>query len=200
MVATTPRVAVLLAAGGGTRFRSPAAAEQPGTHKLLAPLRGRPVWEWSLDAVAAAGFDHVVVVTGAVELAIVPGSGVTIAANPRWAHGQAGSVQVGLAAAAGLGADAVTIGLADQPFVTAADWRAVADAPASCRLVVARYPDGTGPNPVRLHADTWPLLPAEGDQGAREIIRSHPQWVCTVECVGSGADIDTVEDLERWNR
>lgn len=196
MGATTPRVAVLLAAGGGSRFLGGAV----GAHKLTAALRDRPVWEWSLAAVCAAGLDHVVVVTGAVDLPIVASAGLTVVHNPQWAAGQAGSVQVAVRAAAALGATSLTIGLADQPFVTADDWRAVADAEASCRIVIAHYPDGTGPNPVRLHADTWALLPTEGDRGAREIIRSHPQWVCTIECVGSGADIDTVEDLERWNR
>lgn len=193
---TTPRVAALLAAGGGSRFLAGTA----GTHKLSAMLRGRPVWEWSLAAVCAADFEHVVVVTGAVELPIVAAAGLTVVHHPGWALGQAGSVQVAIRAAAALGAETLTIGLADQPFVTGDDWRAVAEADPSHRIVLARYPDGTGPNPVRLHADVWPLLPVEGDAGAREIIRSRPQWVCTVDCVGSGADIDTLEDLARWNR
>lgn len=196
MKATSPRVAALLAAGGGSRFLDGPA----GTHKLTAALRGRPVWEWSLTAALEAGFDHVVVVTGAVDLPIVAAAGLTIVHHPRWADGQAGSVQMAVQAATALGAPSLTIGLADQPFVTADDWRAVADADVACRVVVARYPDGTGPNPVRLHADTWPLLPTAGDHGARQIIRRRPQWVCTIDCVGSGADIDTVEDLERWNR
>ncbi|MSX92846.1 MAG: NTP transferase domain-containing protein, partial [Actinobacteria bacterium] len=51
-----PRVAALLAAGGGTRFVGP-------THKLLAELDGQPVWARALDNVLAAGFDHVIVVT-----------------------------------------------------------------------------------------------------------------------------------------
>ncbi|MEQ1700141.1 MAG: nucleotidyltransferase family protein [Ilumatobacteraceae bacterium] len=196
MEPTTPRVAALLAAGGGSRF----VAAAPGAHKLTSLLRGRPVWDWSLAAVCAAGFDHVVVVTGAVELPMPPAPGLSVVHHADWALGQAGSVQVAVRAAAELGAETVTIGLADQPFVTSDDWRAVAHADASSRVVVARYPDGTGPNPVRLHADVWPLLPVDGDAGARSIIRSRPQWVCTVDCVGSGADIDTLEDLARWNR
>ncbi len=55
--------AVLLAAGGGTRFAGP-------THKLLAMLDGRPVFRQALDHLVEAGFDDVVVVTGAAQLDI----------------------------------------------------------------------------------------------------------------------------------
>jgi molybdenum cofactor cytidylyltransferase len=185
-------VAALLAAGGGSRYAGP-------THKLLADLSGRTVFDRSLEAVRGAGFDRVVVVTGAVALDI-PGSSpdVTIRHNPQWADGQASSLQLAIRVADEFGADAVTIGLADQPFVTTDAWRAVRDAPADCRIVVADYPDGTGPNPVRLHRSVWPLLPTDGDEGARSVIRDHSLWTCRVTCVGSVADIDTLEDLERW--
>lgn len=185
-----PKVAALLAAGAGTRFTG-------SDHKLLASLQGRPVWEWALHQVQAAGFDHVIVVTGAAELPW-PAQAV-VRHNPDWTTGQASSVQVAVEAARQLGADAVTIGLADQPFVTAAAWTAVAAAPAEARIVIATYDDVPGPNPVRLAKEVWPLLPTTGDEGARGVIRAHPEWVYPVACVGSVADIDTLEDLDRWN-
>lgn len=184
-----PTVAALLAAGGGLRF----AGEQ---HKLLAEVDGRPLWRHSLDHLLAAGFDHVVVVTGAVALDL-PAT-VVHRHNPSWSAGQAGSVQAAVAAARDLGARAVTIGLADQPFVTTEAWRTVRDADPTCRIVVAEYDGVPGPNPVRLAAEVWPLLPTDGDEGARSVIRTHPEWVCRVACLGSVADIDTLEDLERW--
>jgi len=185
-----PRVAALLAAGAGSRF---AGAD----HKLLALLNGRPVWEWALHQVQAAGFDHVIVVTG---LADLPWPARTVVRhNDAWAMGQASSVQVAVEAARELGAHAVTIGLADQPFITAEAWQAVADAPAEARIVIATYDGVPGPNPVRLHEEVWPLLPTTGDEGARSVIRTHPEWVYRVACVGSEADIDTLEDLDRWN-
>jgi molybdenum cofactor cytidylyltransferase len=185
-----PRVAALLAAGAGTRFEG-------NTHKLLAVLDGRPLWEWAIGAVETAGFDHIVVVTGPAEVAWP--TRCIVRHNSDWATGQASSVQVAVHAARELGADSLTIGLADQPFVTAAAWRTVADAPPSCRIVIATYEGVTGPNPVRLHREVWPLLPTSGDEGARGVIRAHPEWVCPVACVGSVADIDTLEDLARWN-
>jgi molybdenum cofactor cytidylyltransferase len=88
------RVAALLAAGGGSRFGG-------AQHKLLAPLRGRAVWEWALQHVTDAGFDHVVVVTGA---APVPWpTGLVVCHNPDWAQGQASSLRVAVHAAEALG-------------------------------------------------------------------------------------------------
>jgi molybdenum cofactor cytidylyltransferase len=183
------RIAAVLAAGGGVRFQGP-------QHKLLASLRGRPVWTWALDHVMEAGFDHVVVVTGAVDLPLP--EGVIRRHNPDWAHGQASSVQAAVAAARELGATQVTIGLADQPFVTAEAWRTVAWAPDDCRIVVATYDGIPGPHPIRWSAEVWPLLPTEGDEGGRSLLHVHPEWVCRLPCLGSGADIDTTEDLDQW--
>ncbi|MDP2291868.1 MAG: nucleotidyltransferase family protein [Actinomycetota bacterium] len=190
-----PRIAALLAAGGGSRFHG-------DDHKLLAPLRGRPVWEWALEHVVAAEFDTVLLVTGAValELPDALAGRVTVHHNPAWARGQAGSVQVAVHAARELGATEVTIGLADQPFIGPDSWAAVAGAPSEHPIVIATYEGVAGPNPVRLGEQVWSLLPTDGDTGARDVIRAHPEWVYPVACVGSVADVDTLEDLERWNR
>lgn len=184
-----PSVAALLAAGSGSRFGGP-------THKLLMPLRGRPVWEHALEHLLSAGFDHVVVVTGAATLHLP--AEVDERHNDRWHEGQAGSLRVAVDYAAAHGADAITVGLADQPFVTEQSWSAVRDAPLDCRIAVAEYEGTIGPHPIRWRHDVWPLLPHEGDEGGRSLIRLHPEWVCRVPCLGSSADIDTPEDLERW--
>jgi len=184
--------AVLLAAGGGTRFAG-------STHKLLAALDGTTVFERSLDNVVAAGFDHVVVVTGAVDFALdgYPSS-VTKVHNALWADGQAGSLHAGLRVAAADNSDFAVVGLADQPFVPASAWRSIASAPTSAPIVVATYGGVRGPNPVRLHASVWSQIPTDGDEGARPLMRLHPDWVDEVACDGSAADIDTLEDLRQW--
>ncbi len=182
--------AVLLAAGAGSRFSGT-------THKLLADLDGRPVLCHALDAVLAAGFDEVIVVEGAVELSALVPVGVTLVHNPEWAQGQAGSLRLAVAAAAAAGHDAIVVGLGDQPRVTTEAWRRVAGCPSP--IAVACY--GTKRrNPVRLGREVWPLLPSDGDEGARTVMRARPDLVVEVACEGDPLDVDTVEDLQRLRR
>ena len=182
--------AVLLAAGGGTRFAGP-------THKLLAMLDGVPVFRRSLDNLLTVGFDQVLVITGAVDLEI-DDRRVTVLHNSRWADGQAGSLQIAVAAAQAHGSDAIVVGLADQPFIPASAWRSIAAADSGAPIVVATYDGVRGPNPVRLRSSIWSDLPTEGDEGARPLMRLHQDWIDEVACEGSAADIDTLEDLGSW--
>lgn len=184
-------VAVVLAAGAGSRF-------QGDTHKLLAPFRSTTVIDTVLDSVERAGFDHVIVVTGAAEIPadLLDRPGFQVVPNPRWADGQATSLQAGLAAADELGVDAVVVGLGDQPLVTTECWRRVAAGRSP--ITVATY-DGQRGNPVRLERSVWSMLPTEGDVGARHVLGQHPELISEVACEGSSADIDTQEDLDQWN-
>jgi CTP:molybdopterin cytidylyltransferase MocA len=181
-------VAVVLAAGAGTRFRGPG-------HKLDAAVAdGRSVVDRAVAAALTSGIGPVVVVTaGQLQTALDPAAVQVV--NDRWAAGQITSLRAGIAAAEQLGAEAVVVGLGDQPFVSVDAWRGVAavDAP----IVVATY-DGRRGHPVRLRRDTWDLLPREGDEGARSLLTLRPDLVTAVPCEGSPIDIDTVEDLRRW--
>ncbi|MEM8619946.1 MAG: nucleotidyltransferase family protein [Actinomycetota bacterium] len=194
-------VAILLAAGGGRRF-------QGTTHKLLAPLIGPggarcSVVEHALRAVIASDIGPVVVVSGAVDLSPTlarvtaddVGRSITAIEHDGWAAGQATSLAVGVRAAIDLGATSVVVGLGDQPGITPDAWRRVAS--AASPIAVATYDDRRG-NPVRLASDVWPLLPTEGDEGARSLMHLHPDLVGEVACDGSAFDIDTLEDLARW--
>jgi CTP:molybdopterin cytidylyltransferase MocA len=181
--------AVVLAAGGASRF-------DDAKNKLLAPFRGRPLAQWAVDAARGAALSSTFVVMGAVELELPPD--VIVVRNPRWSEGQATSLQAGIAAArdSDCDCDAVVIGLGDQPLVPAEAWRAVAQ--CTEKPVATAVFDGQRRPPVRLAAEVWPLLPVDGDEGARALMRGRPDLVAEVPCVGEPIDIDTREDLDRW--
>jgi molybdenum cofactor cytidylyltransferase len=189
--------AVVLAAGGGTRFR-----DGDGPHKLLAPFRGRPLVSWAIDHALAGGLDETIVVVGAVDLDDVLPPGLTVLRNEQWADGLATSLAgavfyAGQAGAGGRGHDAVVVGLGDQPMIPGEAWGLVA-AETGTPIAVATY-DGHRRNPVRLAREVWPLLPLQGDEGARTLLRERPHLVREVPCPGSSADIDTREDVVRWS-
>jgi molybdenum cofactor cytidylyltransferase len=183
-------LAVVLAAGGGSRFTG-------AGHKLLAARDGRTVVEHAVAA-AAEALGDVLVVTGAAQLpptvAALPG--VRLIHNAGWADGQATSLATAIAYAAGDEAiDAVVVGLGDQPAITPDAWRRVAASTAP--IAIATY-DGLRRNPVRIQRSIWPLLPTDGDEGARALIRLRADLVEEVPCTGSPDDIDTLEDVLRW--
>lgn len=183
-------LAVLLAAGAGTRFVG-------DTHKLRAQVRGAAVLTHSLRAVVAADIGDIVVITGADTFDDLLKDCTTVH-NEQWASGQRSSVLSAINEAERRGCDVVVIGAADQPFVSPDDWRAVAVHHSP--IAVATY-NGERATPVRLHKSTWELfrtLESDPDAGARSLMNLHPELVSQVACKGSGADIDTTEDLQKW--
>jgi len=190
-------VAVLLAAGAGTRFG--------GTnHKLLTDLRipgentTRTVFEHALHHVRDSQIGPVVVITGDQQRSLtkgLDGDGLIFRHNPRWGDGQSTSVWAGIRAAEELGCDRAVFGLADQPFISPQAWRLVAAGRGP--ITVATY-DGHRRNPVGVDSEVWHLLPTDGDEGARTLMRVRPDLVSEVTCPGSPDDIDTEEDLLRW--
>ncbi len=183
--------AVILAAGGSTRFG--------GDPKQLAVVKGRPLVRAAVDsALDASVFAKVAVVSGAASLDAVLPAEVVVIDNPQWAAGQASSLQAGLRWARQQGFERVVVGLADQPGVLSEAWRLVATADDDHPIVVATY-EGRRGNPVRLDMSIWDELPTEGDEGARALIGRRPELAGAVPCPGTMVDIDTQEDLDRWN-
>jgi CTP:molybdopterin cytidylyltransferase MocA len=183
--------AVVLAAGGGSRF----AASGGDGHKLLVPFGGRAVVEWAIEHAVGAALDDCYVVWGATELPVPRSTTgkVQLLENERWRDGIATSLQVGIVRAERDGHDAVVVGLGDQPRVSTDAWVAVASA-TERPIAVATY-SGVPGNPVRLAASVWDLLPTTGDAGARVVSRAHPELVTEVACAGEARDIDTIDDL-----
>jgi CTP:molybdopterin cytidylyltransferase MocA len=187
--------AVVLAAGAASRFGSP---------KALARLDGRPILEHVLDAVREAGIEQIVVVLGTAADEIEEGirwldERLVRNPDPRYLSS---SLQVGVDAAAALDPDpsAVVIVMGDQPRTRPEVIRAlIAAARRDDRpVVVPRYADGGGANPVLLKADAFELVDeATGDHGLGPVIEANDDLVLEVPVPGSNPDIDTPDDLRR---
>jgi CTP:molybdopterin cytidylyltransferase MocA len=184
--------AIVLAAGVGSRF---------GGGKLLTRLGGQPIIEAVLDNLRDAPVEEVIVVIGADAKRlreVCERYGVRTVDNEEWERGQSTSVLAGLRACDG---EAAVVLLGDQPLIgVGAVERLVAAFAEGARVAVATY-GGKWRNPVLFSRDVWPLLETElaGDEGARPVLRRHPELVVEVPCEGVGdpMDVDTREDLRR---
>ena len=181
--------AAVLAAGAGTRF----AGER---HKLLCEIDGVPLVRRAVDAARAADLDETIVVMGAVDLLAVLPDDVTVLHNEAWERGQATSLAAAIGYAGSRGHRAIVFGLGDQPGVPASAWSAVGNDDGD--LVVADFGGRRRP-PMRIGAALWSHLPLDGDEGGRVLMRRRPELVRAIPCEGVPDDIDTVEDLQKWN-
>jgi len=109
---TQPNVAaVILAAGGSTRFGQP---------KQLLPWNNKPLIAQAADVAWSAGLDPVVVVVGAYAETVIPALAarpVRIVRNYRWQEGMSSSLHVGIAALPS-DVDAAIFMPSDQPLIT----------------------------------------------------------------------------------
>ena len=192
--------ALILAAGESKRFGEP---------KQLLDWGGKPLLQHVVEQVRGwRQVDSVYVVLGANAERImerVDLSTVTVIENFEWMEGVASSLRAGLDTLIGdRTADRALIVLGDQPTVSAEVIPQLLEARRRTRrpVVLPRYRIVWG-HPVLVDSSLWPRLVAglEGDQGARNLFLSHPEWVEEV-MIGEKApsDIDTPQDLDDLRR
>jgi molybdenum cofactor cytidylyltransferase len=169
-----------------------------GRPKQMLPLRGRPLLQHVAETAASALPESVLVLGPGLDVDFPLPANVRAVVNPRAAEGQATSLQAGLTAM-GPRVSAAVILLGDQPGVRADAIRAVAGAEGP--IARASYAGRPG-HPVRLDRSIWPQVMAlEGDTGARELLRDHPDWLVEVEVGGDPPqDVDTPDDYDRLIR
>ena len=185
--------AVVLAAGSSSRFGSP---------KALAELEGKPILEHVLDAVREAGIDEIVVVLGHAGDEIQQGIewlDERLVRNPD-PRELSSSLQIGLDALdeSDPPVQAAVLVLGDQPRTRPSVIRALIAATRTSELpiVVPRYAEGGGANPVLLRREAFDLADeATGDRGLAPILDVRPELVLEVPVAGSNPDIDTPADL-----
>ena len=185
-------VAVLLAAGSGSRF---------GGDKLLHPLAdGTPLGVAAARNLLAAGLPIVAVVKpGDDALAdLLQKEGCTVTVCEHAARGMGASLAHGVRATRS--AAGWVIALGDMPSIRGATVNAIADAIKTGAGLVAPAYRGQRGHPVgfarRLVGD---LLALDGDAGARDIIAANRNNLVLIECDDPGVlrDIDRREDLNQ---
>lgn len=182
--------AVILAAGASTRM---------GVHKLLLPLGDEPIVRCTARHICDAGFDEVLVVVGyegEEVLSALEGLPIRHAVNTEFATGMGSSFRTAVEHLGG--STAAMFALADQPFVTATQYRTVVDTyrQHTPGIVSVRYGDVTAP-PHLFSAQFFPEL-AQLQHGARAVLERHRDRTIVLQFPPELLlDIDTPEDYER---
>ncbi len=188
----TGNVAILLAAGGGSRF---------GGGKLTASWHGEAIVTAAARAALAGPFKRILVVTGADADAVagavlsLADPRLTIVHNQDWAEGIAASLRCGLAALPS-GTERVAIFLGDMPLVDPALASRLLPLLAAAPAALAHCA-GRPLHPVVFSRVAFPRLAAlRGDAGARDLL-SKLEGVVRVEVSSSDSafDVDTAADL-----
>lgn len=186
----------MLAAGAARRF---------GSAKPLADIAGAPLIRRTVEAVSAAPFAEVLVVTGAHGPAITAalnGLACRMIPAPDWQEGMAASLRAGLGQVAQTSVG-VFIFLGDMPLAPVhlcADLAVLADREGyAARPRVAGKPGHPAAFTRAAFAD---LMALHGDHGAGRLLAARSSGVAYLDTEDSGAliDIDTPEDLASATR
>lgn len=185
---------IVLAAGASSRFGSP---------KQLVRVEGRPLMHTAVARAVEVAGHAVTVVLGANAAELAPllrHTPASVLINRDWAEGIASSIRCGVKRLSP-SSDGVLVMLADQPSVTSADlrrligtWRRQPEF-----LVAALYEGAAGVPAIFPRSSFESLAELRGDQGARLLLRRHPDRVIRVPMDSAAIDIDTPEDLLRIN-
>lgn len=190
-------VGVVLAAGASSRM---------GKAKQLLEINGQPLVARTSALALMAGFEGVVVVTGArrgaVE-AVLPDF-VHVVYNPNWATGMGSSVHAGLSFAMSLFPELQYSGfmLTDQPHLTSELLsKMLSQLKDSSAPGIAAYYNGGLGVPAVFRARLFPeLLALDGQKGAKPILHKYKEALQSVLFPEGAFDLDFPNDWERFLR
>jgi molybdenum cofactor cytidylyltransferase len=182
---------ILLAAGSGIRM---------GADKLLLPYKGQRLIDRALAALQDCHVIDELIVVVRPDFPPLPNHPkCRIAVNACHQEGLGSSLRVGVGAASAA-ADAFVVSLADMPEITADLVTELIDAfrRGGKQILVPTYQQRNGHPVVFAGVCRNDLLQLTGDQGARQMIRAHPESVEYRETPQRAVvtDIDTPADLQ----
>jgi len=181
--------AVILAAGASTRM---------GAQKLLLPLGDEALVRRTVRQICNAGFDDVLVVLGYAHqktLAALEGLPIRHAINADYESGMGSSFRTAVEQLPD--SAAAMFALADQPFVTANEYRTVLDTfrRNSPDIISVRYGEVMAP-PHLFQREFFPEL-AQLQHGARSLLERYRDRATVLHFQADLLmDIDTPEDYE----
>ncbi len=183
--------AIILAAGGSTRFGRP---------KQLLELEGETLVHRACRVAREAGCDPVVLVLGPHARLILEAGlpdKTTVLENPRWQEGMGCSLALG--AARLKDEDAVIVMLADQPGVTTETIGRLMTrfGQGNASILLCDHQDSPGPPALFAAQHFRELAALTGDEGGRSLVRKHPGALATVPAPEAGWDMD---DEKAWQR
>ncbi len=182
--------AIVLAAGGSSRFGSAKQLVRIGDRPLLSLIAGR-----AAEVVGHALF--IVLGAQAAELApLLKHSAGSTVVNRDWREGLASSIRTGIARLPPSCAGAMLV-LADQACVTAEDLRRLAGAWRRQPLCVAaaQYSGSVGAPAIFPRHLFSELSDLRGDSGARVLLKRHADSLVKVPMTSAAFDLDTPDDL-----
>jgi molybdenum cofactor cytidylyltransferase len=185
--------AVILAAGGSSRFARP---------KQLVQFRGKSLLRRIVEAAAEAKCSPVVVVIGSetektrAELA---GTSAIAVENKDWQRGIGASIRAGVQGAIDNATKAIVLLTCDQPFVEGQTIRELIALFKKTKkaIVASSYSDTLGVPALFDQSCFAELLALDDDSGAKPIILSKRERVAEFPFPEGKIDIDTAEDYEK---
>lgn len=192
------RIAALILAAGASR--------RLGRPKQLLALDGTPLVRLAVERASESHCDGVFVVVGAHRervLAALAGLEIELVENSSWERGIGGSIHAGVRALDGSSTpySAVLIMTVDQYRVSPLHLNRLCEHYDAGHDVVASRYSGTVGIPALFGESYFPALRTlEQGQGAKAILRADLDSVFSVSCPEAGFDLDTLADLERFNR
>jgi molybdenum cofactor cytidylyltransferase len=187
--------AVILAAGGSSRFGQP---------KQLLPFRGKTLVRRIVDAATQAGCSPVIVVVGSDRekvIAELSSTNAVIVENDNWQRGIGSSIRSGIR---GLikstpDVDAAVLLVCDQPAVDARVIQRLVKLRETTNesVIASRYADTLGVPAIFDRSFFLELLSLDNEIGAKSIILRNRDRVIPIAFAQGDIDVDSRHDWEK---